>query len=156
MHPKVVIIELGHRDQFNWRWGRRIVHLGQAEFDAEVEQHAESYVERLSAAGAKVLFLSVPLSKFKSLPDGKPAPESDPARHRTINAIIRRVAARHPDAASVLNIDKYVSPGGRFQRRIRGNLCRFDGVHFAMYCTQVVRDPVLSAVRTLTLPVTTR
>jgi hypothetical protein len=47
----------------------------------------------------------------------------------------------------VLNIDQVVSPGNRYQREVNGKLCRFDGIHFAIYCSELVAPHVLSTVR---------
>jgi hypothetical protein len=52
----------------------------------------------------------------------------------------------------VLNIDHVVSPGNRYQRRVNGNLCRFDGIHFAIYCSELVAPDVLSTVRGMIAP----
>ena len=54
---------------------------------------------------------------------------------------------RDPAKVRVLNIDRVVSPGNRYQREVNGKLCRFDGIHFAIYCSELVAPDVLSAVR---------
>ena len=72
--------------------------------------------------------------------------------------MLRTVASRDPSQVQVLDIDKVVSPGNRYQRELRGKLCRFDGIHFAVYCSQVLAPDVLTAVRRLidtTAPTTT-
>jgi hypothetical protein len=35
---------------------------------------------------------------------------------------------------------------------VNGKLCRFDGIHFAIYCSELVAPDVLSAVRRMIPP----
>ena len=65
-------------------------------------------------------------------PDGSPSPAASPARHAVINSLLRSVAGQDPTEVRVLNIDRVVSPGNRYQREVNGKLCRFDGIHFAI------------------------
>ena len=145
--PQAVIVELGYRDQFDWRVNGKVVHLGQPEFDASVKASIERYVQVLGGGQTPILFLSVPYSEPRPLPDGSPSPAGSPARHARINALLDEVAAADPAHVRVLKIDRVVSPGNRYQRRVKGNLCRFDGIHFAIYCSELVAPDVLGTVR---------
>jgi hypothetical protein len=64
-----------------------------------------------------------------------------------INSLLRTAAATDTSEVRVLNIDRVVSPGNRYQRRVNGQLCRFDGIHFAIYCSELLAPDVLAAVR---------
>jgi len=150
--PQAVIVELGYRDEFDWRSHGKDVHLGQSTFDAGVEAEIERYVQVLGAGQTPILFLSVPFADPRPQPDGSPAPAASPARHALINSLLRSAAASDPAGVRVLNIDQVVSPGNRYQRRVNGNLCRFDGIHFAIYCSELVAPDVLSAVRGMIVP----
>jgi hypothetical protein len=66
-----------------------------------------------------------------------------------INSLLRTAAAGDPTEVRVLNIDRVVSPGHQYQREVNGKLCRFDGIHFAIYCSELVAPDVLTAVRGL-------
>lgn len=147
LHPQAVIVELGYRDQFDWRWGEKQVHLGDASYDAYVERQIERYASVLGRGGVKVLFLSVPWSQPPSLPDGSPSPAASPDRHRAINAMLRAVARRHPKQIGVVDIDKVIAPGNRYQATLHGQLCRFDGVHFSLFCAKQLEPSVLGTVR---------
>ncbi len=147
LHPQLVIIELGHRDEFDWRWTGHIVHLGQPAYDAYVQRQIDNYVKTLAQGGATVLFLSAPWANPPALPDGSPSPASSVTRHTIINAMLQSTARRYPHSARVVNIDKVVSPGNRFRARVNDHLCRYDGIHFTIYCAQLLRDPVLRAAR---------
>jgi peptidoglycan/LPS O-acetylase OafA/YrhL len=147
--PQAVIVELGYRDEFDWRVNGKVIHLGQPNFDHEVEAEIERYVQVLGAGKTPIMFLSVPYANPRPAPDGSPSPAGSPARHALINSMLRTVASRDPSQVRVLDIDKVVSPGNRYQRELHGKLCRFDGIHFAVYCSQVLAPDVLTAVRGL-------
>jgi hypothetical protein len=149
LQPQAVIVELGYRDQFDWRWNGKRVYLGQGGFNAYLRQQIDRYVRVLSANGVKVLFLSVPWSHPAALSNGSAPPAASPARHAAINAMLRNEQLRHPRQIQVLDIDKVLSPGNRYQESIAGKLCRFDGVHLTIYCGQLLQPSVLSAVRAM-------
>jgi hypothetical protein len=149
LHPRVVIIELGYRDEFDWRWHGRVVHLGQPLFDAYLQQRINQFVRVLVLGGAKILFLSIPWTHPHALPGGSPSPVGDPARHALINSMLEAAAHRYPNRAQVLSLDQYISPGNRYNATLDGKLCRFDGVHFTIFCGERLQAPVLSTVSTL-------
>ena len=60
LHAQAVIVELGYRDQFDWKINGKVVHLGQPAFDAYVQSQVDKLVQVLGAGGTKILFLSVP------------------------------------------------------------------------------------------------
>ncbi len=143
-----VVVELGYRDQFDWRIDGKVEHLGEAAFDGALQKRIDAYVSALGAHGRKVVFLSVPYAQPPANPDGSPSVAGSPARHRLINAMIARAARGHRNV-NVLDIDKVVSPHGRYQGSLNGKLCRFDGVHFTLYCAGMVQPYVLADVRSL-------
>ena len=148
--PQAVIVELGYRDEFDWRVNDKAVHIGQPAFDAGVESEIERYVQVLRNGGqTPILFLSVPYANPRPDPNGSPSPAASPARHALINSLLRTAASQNPSRVRVLNIDKVVSPGSRYQRDVNGKLCRFDGIHFAIYCSELVAPDVLSTIRAM-------
>ena len=142
-----MIVEFGYRDQFDWRLGSRVAHLGQAAYDAYLQRQIDEYVKVLGQSGTKILLLSVPWTQPPSLPDGAPAPAASPARHAQINAMLRQAASRSPGQVKVLDIDSVVSPANHYQATLNGQLCRFDGVHFTLYCAKQLEPSVLGTVR---------
>jgi len=145
--PQAVIVALGYRDEFDWRSHGKVMHLGQAAFDAAIEKQIQRYVQVLGAGHTPILFLSVPFAQPRPQPNGSPSPPASGARHALINSLLRSAASRNPSQGRVLNIDQVVSPGNRYQREVNGKLCRFDGVHFAIYCSELLAPDVLSTVR---------
>jgi hypothetical protein len=103
-------------------------------------------VRAFARDGTKLLFLSVPWSHPPSLPDGSPGAAASPARHQAINDMLA-TAARGRDGVRLLNIDKIVSPGDHYQADVDGHVCRFDGVHFSLFCSRLLQPVVLSTVR---------
>ena len=149
MRAQTVVVELGYRDQFDWKINGKAVHLGQPAFDSYVRRQIERFVQILGAGGRKVLFLSVPYTSPPNLPNGSPAPAASPDRHSLINSMLEEAARRHPKTVSVLDIDQTVSPGDHYNAKINGQLCRFDGVHFSAYCSDLLEPRVLGEVRKL-------
>jgi peptidoglycan/LPS O-acetylase OafA/YrhL len=149
MNAKMVVVELGYRDQLDWKIDGHVVHLGQPPFDAYVQRQINRFVTLMAADGRKVLFLSIPYTSPPNEPDGSPAPAADPARHALINSMLQAAARRHPSTVSVLDIDQTVSPGDHYNAKVNGQLCRFDGVHFSAYCSDLLEPRVLGEVRKL-------
>jgi hypothetical protein len=148
IHARAVVVELGYRDQFDWRINGKVQHLGQAGFDAYVQKQINQYVKVLGAGGRKILFLSVPWSKPPANPDGSASAAAAPSRHRAINAMLSAAAKGHANVG-VVNIDKFVSPSNQYQGSVNGHLCRFDGIHFTLYCSELVQPDILGEVRNL-------
>jgi peptidoglycan/LPS O-acetylase OafA/YrhL len=145
---RAVIVELGYRDQFDWMIGGAVVHLGQRWFDQYVQGQIDRYVQVLSATGAKVVLLTVPYTNPPANADGSPAAAAAPARHQIIDSMLYRAASGNPNV-SVVNIDRQLSPHNHYQATIDGQLCRFDGIHFTTFCSQMLQPTVLDATRQL-------
>jgi hypothetical protein len=147
VHAQEVVVELGYRDEFDWRWDGKTVHLGMRAFDDYVQRQIDRYVQVLSRGGVKVLFLSVPYTHPPDRADGTAAPAASAARHAQINAMLQSEARRHPGTVQVLDIDKTISPDNRYDARVKGQLCRFDGIHFSVYCAKLLEPTVLGEAR---------
>ncbi len=148
LHPQVVLVELGFRDEFDWRWGHRIVHLGQPDYDAYLQRQIDSYVATLAHNTIKVLFLTVPWSSPPPLANGSPEPAGTSQRHHEINSMLASAVRRNPGRAELIDINPVVAPGNHYSARIHGGvLCRFDGIHFTIYCGELLQIPVLTAAR---------
>ena len=147
VHAQEVVVELGYRDEFDWRWGDKTVHLGVPAFDTYVQRQIDRFVQVLGRGGVKVLFLSVPYTHPPDRADGTPAPAASPERHSRINELLRSEARAHPGTVHVLNIDRTVSPDNRYDARVKGQLCRFDGIHFSVFCAKLLEPAVLGEAR---------
>jgi peptidoglycan/LPS O-acetylase OafA/YrhL len=149
LRAQAVVVELGYRDEFDWRIDGHVVHLGEPAFDASVQSQIDHFVEVLGRGGVKVLLLSVPYTHPPDLPDGSPAPAASESRHVLINSMLRSAARRAGRNVRVLNLDQTVSPGGRYTPKVNGQICRFDGVHFSIYCGELLERRILRRVRSM-------
>jgi peptidoglycan/LPS O-acetylase OafA/YrhL len=146
-----VIFELGYRDEFNWRWDGKVVHLGEPGFDSYVEARMQQFIKVLGENGKrKLLFMSIPYVKPPAQPDGSTAPQGLTSRHAKINTLITQAAASDGANASVLDIDTTLSPDGHYTTDVNGQLCRFDGIHVTTYCGELVEPHIFEAARALT------
>jgi peptidoglycan/LPS O-acetylase OafA/YrhL len=148
-HPDEVVIELGYRDEFDWRWNGRVVHLGEPVFDAYVQRQIDQFVSGLRRAGTRILLLSVPFTDPPALSNGDAAPAGSAQRHKLINLMLARAAKRAGRAAVFVDIDKTLSPAGHYTGALRGQDCRFDGVHISLFCASLLQEQILPAARRL-------
>jgi hypothetical protein len=58
-------------------------------------------------------------------------------------------AARGHSNVTVVDLDKKLSPGDHYSARVAGHVCRFDGIHFSLFCSKLLQPDVLSATRKL-------
>ena len=149
LHAQAVVVELGYRDEFNWRVNGQAEHIGQPAYDRWLRQRIAQYVQVLGQGGVPLLFLTVPWSDPAPLPDGSPAPAASPARHRSINAALAAAAAADPGQVRILDTDRVISPGNHYDVRVDGQLCRFDGVHLTVFCSRLLQQDVLTSVRSM-------
>jgi hypothetical protein len=49
----------------------------------------------------------------------------------------------------VLDIDRTLSPDGHYDARVKGQLCRFDGIHVSVFCAKLLEPSVLGEARKL-------
>jgi hypothetical protein len=114
-----------------------------------VRQRIARYISVLGSGGVPVLLLTVPWADPAPLRNGSPAPAAAPIRHTRINAMLRSAASANPGRVGLLDLDRVISPGNRYTASINGEPCRFDGVHFTIYCARLLQADVLRAVRTM-------
>ncbi len=96
LRPRVVIVEMGHRDKFNWVIDGHVAHLGQRGFDSYVQRQIDQYVRTFARGGTRVLFVSVPWAHFHPLATGSSPPEASARRHSMINAMLQSTVRRFP------------------------------------------------------------
>jgi hypothetical protein len=149
-----IIVLLGYRDEFDWKWNGKLVHLGETAYDNYVEGRMRQLIKVLGENGKrKLLFLSVPYVLSAAQPDGSPAPQDLPVRHQEINTLIRQAAATDGTNATVLNTDKTFSPGGRYTSTVNGHECRMgDGIHPTTYCSELLEPRTFTTARALLDP----
>jgi peptidoglycan/LPS O-acetylase OafA/YrhL len=146
LDASAVVVEMGYRDQFDWKMNGAVVHLGQRWFDQYVQSQIDRYVSVLGQDGRKVVFLSIPYTNPPPNSDGSPSSAASPARHRLINQMIQNAARGHSNV-SVVDLDTKISPSGHYQAKVDNQVCRFDGIHFSLFCSKLVQPDVLTTTR---------
>ncbi len=59
-------------------------------------------------------------------------PEYEPWRVDRINALYRDFLVAHPGRYTLIDLNQYISPGGKYAESIDGIRVRDDGVHFTL------------------------
>ena len=114
-HPDVVAIEVGRWEITDRMIGGQWVHIGQPAFDAIVKQSLELAVRTASSTGGLVVLLTAPCYSSGEQPNGQPWPEDSPVRLAEYNAIVRQVAAEHPQTTELVDFGSMLCPGGQYR-----------------------------------------
>jgi peptidoglycan/LPS O-acetylase OafA/YrhL len=129
-HPDVVAILAGRWEVTDRMLDGQWMHIGEPAFDAVVKKSLELAVRTASSTGALVVLLTSPCFSSGEQPNGQPWPEDSATRLAQYNAILRQVAAEHPQTVEVEDFGAMLCPGGQFQTDLDGVQIRdADGVH---------------------------
>ena len=129
--PDVVLMTVGRWEVMDRMHAGQWAKLGDPAFDSYLEAELELAITVLGAGNAIVMVTTAPYFLRGERPDGGRWPEDDPARVDHFNALLRRVAERHPARVAVLDLNAQTSLGGQYTPVIDGVSLRFDGVHFS-------------------------
>ena len=130
--PDVVVLLVGAWDVLDRRIDGQWFRVGTVDYDRYFLSELDQATEMLGSRGAKVVVLTTP---FFERPDlvtetGREWPEYAPWRVDRINALYRDFSIAHPGRFTLLDLNQYVSPDGKFADEINGVKIRGDGVHF--------------------------
>jgi hypothetical protein len=127
-HPQLVMIVggLGDISDRKLPGSNEWQHIGQPAYDQWLRQGMESFVDEMTASGAKVLWMTHPDVRPPRPAGTKPFVEEDPARMDRYNALIHDVADADP-RVEYADLATFVKqrPGGEFDP-----IFRPDGAHF--------------------------
>ena len=150
--PQVVGVLLGRWETVDHLYQGTWTHVGEPLWDDHLEAELDQAVAILSAGGAKVVLFTMPYVDPAEAPDGTTYPENDPARADAYNALVRRVAAKHPGEVTVYDLNKVLDPGGRFTPTIDGVDVRWsDGIHISATGGEWLRPKILPLIDSLAL-----
>ena len=131
VQPDIVTLLVGHQDVADRTIGGRFRHLGDPVFDAFTRAELDRVLATITARGVDVVVLTSPYFRGEERPDGDLWSEDDPARVDRFNRILREAVARRPGRVTLFDLNRLVSPGGRYVRTIDGVEVRAaDGIHF--------------------------
>jgi peptidoglycan/LPS O-acetylase OafA/YrhL len=140
--PDIVVLLTGAWDILDREVDGHLVKFGTAEYDSSFLQQLDAATSLLGSTGAKVVVLTTP---FFSRPElvgetGRQWPEYDPWRVDRINSLYRDFLATHPGRYRIVDLNKFVSPQGKFADELNGQQIRGDGVHFTAAGAQMVAN----------------
>ena len=145
LDPDVVAIELGR-----WEVSSRLIDgrwstIGQRAWDARYSAELERAIRILSSRGAKVVVFTLPyITQTTQAPDGQPWDINLPSRTDAYNALVRRVVARFPGTASVIDLNKMLDPRGAYASYLGGVRVRdVDNEHVSPAGGMLLRPMIL-------------
>ncbi len=131
--PDVVVLVTGRWEILDRVHDGVWTNVGKADYDAYLASELDLAIQVLSAGGAKVVLTTTPCFRPREAPDGSTYPFDDPARLTAYNELIRQAVARHPDVASLYDLDKTLCPDGTYVPAVNGVTVRIpDGVHISV------------------------
>jgi hypothetical protein len=105
-------------------------HVGQPEYDAYLMSELDLALSIVAAHGAQVVLLTAPYTHRAERPDGGLYDEDQPERVDAWNRLLRSRAQREPTRITVLDLNKWVCPDGKFTWDVNQLRVRSDGLHF--------------------------
>jgi peptidoglycan/LPS O-acetylase OafA/YrhL len=130
VQPDVVVALFGAWDVLDYSVQGRLMPVGTPERDALFLSELDVAADLLISRGSKLVLLTVP---YFSRPEADTAAiwtEFQPWRVDHINALYRQWVRDNPDRGTLIDLNRWVSPGGQFADIIDGIQVRGDGVHF--------------------------
>jgi peptidoglycan/LPS O-acetylase OafA/YrhL len=121
LNPDVVAVELGR-----WEVSDRIIdgkwtEIGQPAWDRVYSAELADAIRILSSKGAHVVVFTLPyITQTTEAPNGTPWDINQPVRTNEYNALVRRVVARFPGRASVIDLNRLVDPTGKYTSYLDG------------------------------------
>ncbi|MGH3549631.1 MAG: acyltransferase family protein [Pseudonocardiaceae bacterium] len=125
----VVMILVGRWETMDRVRNGKWTHLGDPSFDDYARGELDRAVGIAASGGARVVLATEPYNHRGERPDGELWPEDEPDRVDRWNALLREVAAEHPDTVQVIELGARLCPEGDFTKKVDGIAVRSDGVH---------------------------
>ena len=145
LNPDVVAVELGR-----WEVADRIIdgkwtQIGQPAWDRVYSAELAEAIRVLSSKGAHVVLFTLPyITQTTEAPNGTPWDINQPVRTNDYNALVRRVVARFPGRASVIDLNRLVDPDGKYTSYLDGVRVRNpDDEHISMPGGMLLRPLIL-------------
>ncbi|WP_137148421.1 acyltransferase family protein [Mycolicibacterium sp. CR10] len=126
--PDVVLLIVGRWEVVDRMNEGDWTHIGEPAYDAYLRGELNRALDILGSTGARIVVTTEPYNRRAEKPDGSLYPEDQPKRVERWNTLVRNVVAERPNA-SVLDLNKKLSPGGYYQVKVDGIRMRSDGVH---------------------------
>ncbi|MGA2303289.1 MAG: acyltransferase family protein [Acidimicrobiales bacterium] len=145
LNPDVVAVELGR-----WEVSDRIIdgkwtEIGQPAWDRVYSAELAEAIRILSSKGAHVVIFTLPyITQTTEAPNGTPWDINQPVRTNEYNALVRRVVARFPGRASVIDLNRLLDPAGKYTSYLDGVRVRNpDDEHISVLGGMLLRPLIL-------------
>jgi peptidoglycan/LPS O-acetylase OafA/YrhL len=126
------------------------VHIGQPAFDQQLSGLLDRAIQLLSARSGKVALVALPCFTVPELADGSSSQPDEAQRALRYNQLLLAAAARHPQVASVVDLNAQICPGGQVISTYRGiPLRQSDGMHFDERSGPVLGPLLIAPMRRL-------
>lgn len=143
-HPDVVVMLFGGWDSGDLIVNDRTLETGSPEWVAYFLSGLEKQMDVLTSQGAKLVLVTFPYSRpaqYALLPDASEREQDDYRRVTELNKRYRQFAEQHPDKVTLVNLNGFASPEGKFTDLvIKGVKMREDGRHFTPNSSYIVAD----------------
>jgi peptidoglycan/LPS O-acetylase OafA/YrhL len=142
---KVVVMLAGRWEVYDrTNLAGQVTNITHPAYARYVKQQIERFVSIATAAGCRVVMLTAPYFDSGEQANGQPLAQDAPVRVRDYNALVRQVAAAHPQTVSLVDLNAIVSPQGHYTESIGTIPVRApDGVHFPFFAVfnNTAHDP---------------
>ncbi|ORB27507.1 acyltransferase family protein [Mycolicibacterium parafortuitum] len=126
--PDVVLLMVGRWEVVDRMNEGSWTHIGEPGYDAYLEGELNRALDILGSTGARLVVATEPYNRRAEKPDGSLYPEDQPKRVERWNTMVRNAVEKRPNA-TVLDLNKKLSPNGYYQTKVDGLRVRSDGVH---------------------------
>ena len=126
--PDVVLLMVGRWEVVDRMNEGSWTHIGEPGYDAYLEGELDRALDILGSTGARLVVATEPYNRRAEKPDGSLYPEDQPTRVERWNTMVRNAVEKRPNA-TVLDLNKKLSPNGYYQTKVDGLRVRSDGVH---------------------------
>jgi peptidoglycan/LPS O-acetylase OafA/YrhL len=133
--PRVVVLLAGYWEVFDRTdLAGRLTDITNPQYARYIESQLQRFVSIVASAGHQAVLMTAPFYDAAEQPDGQPPPQNDPVRVREYNDLLRQAVMNNPRSASLVDLNRIVSPHGQFTASIGKVTVRApDGIHFAFY-----------------------
>ena len=120
-HPNVVMLLTGAWDLLDRKIDGTWYRPGEVGFDRYFLSELDQATQLLASRGSKVVILTTPFFYRPELvgQTGHDWPEYEPWRVDRINALYRDFLVAHPGRYTLIDLNRYVSPGGKYAEQHR-------------------------------------
>ena len=131
--PDVAALLIGSWELYDRYVDGQLLKIGTAPMERYLDQQLAAAERVLTARGARFVLFTSPCFRPTDTAVGAWGikDRSDPARVNWLNQVFARYAAAHPKEVTVIDLHRFLCPGGKFADRIDGQPVRSDGVHFS-------------------------